>query len=88
MKTDHEKREGVEPSILLARSYMVQSVPKQTNMAAFSGARSPNFRLFRTNLRQKPKDNKEGSDSDEDDLFDGEKLKTRLMSMWNNMRHG
>ena len=31
---------------------------------------------------------KDSSDSDDDELFDGEKLKTKLMSMWNNMRHG
>lgn len=45
-------------------------------------------RFVRSTSRQKSKESKEESDSDDDELFDGEKLKTRLMSMWNNMRHG
>ncbi|XP_031562428.1 cysteine protease ATG4D-like [Actinia tenebrosa] len=39
-------------------------------------------------LRQKAPEDKEGDDEDDDDLFDSEKLKTRLMSAWNNMRYG
>ena len=45
-------------------------------------------RFVRSTSGQKSKELKEESDSDDDELFDGEKLKTRLMSMWNNMRHG
>ena len=63
--------------------------PKQTNMAAGSAGRTGSSSgRFRNTLRQKSRDYKESSDSEDDELFDGEKLKTRLMSMWNNMRHG
>ena len=75
------------------RGYPVRSleVPeKKKNMAAGSsaGRNSPSSGRFRNNLRQKSREYKESSDSEDDELFDGEKLKTRLMSMWNNMRHG
>lgn len=37
---------------------------------------------------QKSKDTKESSDSEDEDPFDGEKLKTKLLSVWNNVRYG
>ena len=57
-------------------------------MAAFSGGGSSTRRSISNNLRLKSRENKDASDSDDDELFDGDKFKTRLMSMWNNMRHG
>lgn len=39
-------------------------------------------------LRSKSQEDKEGEDSEDEDLFDGEKIKTRLLSAWNNMRYG
>ena len=55
-------------------------------MAAFSGGSLSSS--FRNNIRVKARENNDGIDSDDDELFDGDKFKTRLMSMWNNMRHG
>ena len=58
-------------------------------MAAGSPARATSSSgRFKNALRQKSREYKDYSDSDDDELFDGEKLKTRLMSMWNNVRHG
>lgn len=39
-------------------------------------------------LRPKSQEDKEGEDSEDEDLFDSEKIKTRLLSAWNNMRYG
>ena len=60
---------------------------KRSKMAGTAG-KLGSSRLVRSSSRQKSREYRESSDSDDDELFDGEKLKTRLMSMWNNMRHG
>jgi len=66
-----------------------KKLPKQTNMAAGSPGRGgSSSSRFKNTVRQKSRGFKDSSDSEDDELFDGEKLKTRLMSMWNNMRHG
>ena len=58
-------------------------------MAAGSpGRASSSSGRFRNAMRQKSGEYKDFSDSDDDEIFDGEKLKIRLLSMWNNMRHG
>lgn len=64
--------------------------PKQTKKMAAGSAGRDTFRSgrYRNSHRQKSREYKEDSDSEDDELFDGEKLKTRLMSMWNNVRHG
>ena len=60
---------------------------KRSKMAGAVG-KLGSSRLVRSSSGQKSREYRESSDSDDDELFDGEKLKTRLMSMWNNMRHG
>ena len=39
-------------------------------------------------LRQKSREDKLEDDEDDEDLFDSEKIKNRLLSAWNNMRYG
>lgn len=60
---------------------------KRSKMAGTAG-KLGSSRLVRSSSRQKSREYRDSSDSDDDEAFDGEKLKTRLMSMWNNMRHG
>ena len=60
---------------------------KRSKMAGTAG-KLGSSRLVRSSSRQKSREYRDSSDSDDDEPFDGEKLKTRLMSMWNNMRHG
>ena len=66
-----------------------REVPK-TKLSKMAGTAGNlgSSRLARSSSRQKSREYRDSSDSDDDELFDGEKLKTRLMSMWNNMRHG
>ena len=61
------------------------------NMAASPGGSSTSRKSLKNNFRfarQKSREARESSDSDDEDLFDSDKIKTRLMSMWNNVRHG
>ena len=60
---------------------------KRSKMAGTVG-KLGSSRLVRSSSSQKSRECRDSSDSDDDESFDGEKLKTRLMSMWNNMRHG
>lgn len=57
-------------------------------MAGSAGSLRSGLLNIQSASRQKSRETKDSSDSDDDELFDGEKLKTKLMSMWNNMRHG
>ena len=60
-------------------------------MAASPGGSSTSRKSLKNNFRfarQKSREARESSDSDDEDLFDSDKIKTRLMSMWNNVRHG
>ncbi|CAH3129670.1 unnamed protein product [Pocillopora meandrina] len=57
-------------------------------MAGSAGSLRSGLLNIQSASRQKSREMKDSSDSDDDELFDGEKLKTKLMSMWNNMRHG
>lgn len=57
-------------------------------MAGSAGSLGSGLLNIQSASRQKSREMKDSSDSDDDELFDGEKLKTKLMSMWNNMRHG
>jgi len=61
---------------------------KRSNMAGTAGNLGSSRLVRSSSERQKAREYRESSDSDDDELFDGDKLKTRLMSMWNNVRHG
>ena len=87
-----EARERAIANMVRAkRRYPVwfREVPKtkRSKMAGTAG-KLGSSRLVRSSSRQKSREYRDSSDSDDDEAFDGEKLKTRLMSMWNNMRHG